>query len=150
MTENEPEEAFGSEVVREMLRSRLKTAARRYEAGINRLWAGCGGGVITVVTGLRHPGDWLFWFSILSFGLGILSLAVGAFLTLISARSAIRHLEEIDGILEMRANLAKRPSYEEGLGVWHPQTLTALTAAALFCIGLISTGALIACIGDSP
>jgi hypothetical protein len=117
MTENEPEESFGSEVVQEMLRSRLKAAGRRYQAGIDRLWAGCGGGLITVVTGLRHPGDWLFWLSILSLGLGVLSLAVGAFLTLISDRRAIRNLEEIDGILEMRCDLAKPPLFtRRGLG----------------------------------
>ena len=46
--EDEPEEPFGAEVVKEMFRSRLKTARRQYEAGINRLWAGCGGGLIAV------------------------------------------------------------------------------------------------------
>jgi hypothetical protein len=79
------------------------TAARsQYETGVNRLWAGCGGGLIGVITALRHPTDPFFWLSAASFGLGVLCLGVGAFLTLISARAVIRHLEDIQGVLEMK------------------------------------------------
>jgi hypothetical protein len=150
MAIEDEEEPFGAEVVRGMFRSRLKTARRQYEAGINRLWAGCGGGLIAVVSALRHPSDPFFWLSILSFGLGVLSLGVGAFWTLVSARRVIRHLEDITGILEMRMNYADRPSDREGLGISHPQTLTALTAAGLFIVGLVFAGVLIGRVGDIP
>src|SRR6516165_4554128 len=50
-----PQEPFGAAVVREMHESRLAAARSQYEAGINRLWAGCGGGLIGVVSVLRHP-----------------------------------------------------------------------------------------------
>ena len=149
-TEDEPEEPFGAEVRQEMFRSRLEAARRQYEAGVNRLWAGCGGGLIAVMSALRHPSDPFFWLSILSFGLGVLSLAAGAFLTLVSARRVIRHLEGITGILEMRLDFVARQSDQEGLEVWHPQTLTALIAAGLFCVGVVFAGVLIARVGNLP
>lgn len=76
--DNEPQEPIGAEVVREMRRSRLRNARSEYEAIINRLWAGCGGGLIAVVTATRYPTDALFWFSAGAFGLGVLFLAAGA------------------------------------------------------------------------
>jgi hypothetical protein len=138
-----PEEPFGAEIVREMRQSRLAAARSQYEACINRLWAGCGGGLIGVVSVLRHPNDLFFWLSVISFGLGVLFLAVGAVLTLISARTAIRHLEDINDIFEMKTNYAKRPSVEAGLTLAHPQTWTGFAAAGLFIAGVIFAGVLV-------
>jgi hypothetical protein len=58
---DEAVEPIGAEIVREMHQSRLDAARSQYEASINRLWAGCGGGLIGVVTALRHPTDSFFW-----------------------------------------------------------------------------------------
>jgi hypothetical protein len=141
--ESDPEEPLGAEVVREMHQSRLDAARSQYEAGINRLWAGCGGGLVGVVSILRHPGDPVFWLSAGSFGLGLLFLAAGAVWTLVTARTAIRHLEDIRGILEMRMKYMDRISDQAGLNLWHPQTLTALAAAGLFVSGVIFAGVLV-------
>lgn len=140
--DDEPEEPFGAEVVREMHQSRLDAARSQYEAGINRLWAGCGGGLIGVVTVLRHPTDSFFWLCVGSFGFGVLLLGVGAFWTLVSGRTMIRHLEDIGGILEMRMRM-DRLSDQAGLSLWHPQTWTALAAAGLFVFGVIFASVLV-------
>ncbi len=146
--EDEPEEPFGADVVQGMLRSRLKIARRQYDVGINRLWAGCSGGLIAVVSALRHPSDLFFWLSILSFGLGVLSLGVGTFLTLVSTRKVIRHLESINSILDMRLDYAERPSDREGLRICHPQSLAALIASGLFIVGVLFVGMLIIRVGN--
>jgi hypothetical protein len=142
-TEDGPDEPFGAEVVREMHESRLNAARTHYEAIVNRLWAGCAGGLISVASILRHPSDWAFWLSVASFFFGVLLLGVGALLTLVSARTVIRHLENIQGILEMRTDYAERQSNQAGLSMRHPQTWTALTAAGLFVLGVISAGILV-------
>lgn len=65
--DDEPREPFGAKVVNEMLKSRLEAAAAQYGAIVNRLWAGCGGGlgrklveakdrVGHVITLMRGPG----------------------------------------------------------------------------------------------
>ena len=137
------DEPFGEAPVRRMLESRRGAAVARYEVIVNRLWAGCGGGLIASVTATRHPADPFFWFSAGSFGLGVLLLGIGALMTLLRDRRVIRHLEEIDGILQMRAGLAERPSTEIGLSLSHPQTWTAIAAAGLFVLGIVSLGVLI-------
>lgn len=143
MTDDKPEESFGAEVVQEMLYSHLADALSQYRDSINRLWAGCGGGLIGVVTILRHPKDPLFWLSAGSFGLGILVLGVGAFWTLIVVRAVIRHLEDINGIMQMRLNYMRRLSDEAGLSLSHPQTWTAIAAAGLFVVGVVCAIALV-------
>jgi hypothetical protein len=141
---DEPEDQFGAKLVREMHQSRLDAARSQYEASINRLWAGCGGGLIGVVTALRHPTDCFFWLSSGSFGLGVLFLGVGAVWTLVSARAAIRHLEDIDVFGQMRVkDLPERPSDEMGLTLSHPLTWTALAAAGLFMLGVVSAAVLV-------
>lgn len=142
--DDDPPEPFGGKIVREMHRSRLKDARSEYKAIINRLWAGCGGGSIAVVTAVRHPTDPFFWLSAGSFGLGVALLGVGAFLTLMHHTEASRHLEDIDGILKMRSGYAERPSAQAGLSVSHPQTWTALMAAGLFIVGVLFAGVVIA------
>lgn len=137
------EEPFGAEIVREMHQSRLDSARSQYEAGINRLWAGCGGGMIGVVTALRHPLDPSFRLSVGAFGLGIFLLGIGALWTLISARTIITHLENIEGIMQVRTDYVERPSVQAGLSLSHPQTLTALAAAGFFVLGVIFAGILV-------
>lgn len=137
------DEPIGAESVRSEHKSRLESAAARYNAAVNRLWAGCGGGLIASVTATRFPADPFFWFSVGSFGLGILLLGIGALSTLIRERKVIRHLEEIDGFLQMRADYAERPSASAGLSASPPQTWTALAAAGLFVLGIISEGILV-------
>jgi hypothetical protein len=141
---SEDDEPFGAELISEMLRSRIEDARAQYNAIINRLWAGCGGGLIAVVTVARKPTDTFFWLSAGSFGLGVLLLAIGALWTLIYARKVIRHLEEIDGFLEMRTDYAERPSAGVGLKLLHPQTWTAVVAAGLLVLGVIFAGILVA------
>ena len=138
-----PDEPFGEEIVRGMHQSRLDFARSLYETSINRLWAGCGGGLIAIVSILRHTNDIFFWLSVASFGLAILLLAFGVVATLVSERAVIRHLEDIDGILKMRTDYAKRPSDEAGLNLWHPRTWTALSAAALFIVGVVFSAVLL-------
>src|SRR2546428_451202 len=62
----------------------------------------------------RYPSDPLFWFSAGSFGLGVLLLGIGALSTLLHERKLIRHLEDIDGFLQIRAGYAERPSARAG------------------------------------
>jgi hypothetical protein len=133
---DEIKEPFGADVVREMLYAHLGEARAQFKDSINRLWAGCGGGLIGVVTVLRHPKDLTFWLSAGSFGGGILILGIGTIWSLIAARSMVRHLEEINGILELRGNYSKRLSVEAGLSLSHPQTWTGITAAVLFMVGV--------------
>jgi hypothetical protein len=141
--DNEPEEPIGVEMVREMHQRRLEAARSQYETAINRLWAGCGGGLIGVVSILRHPNDLFFWLSAASFGLGILFLGVGAVLTLVSSRTVIRHLEDVHGILEVRMKYFERLSDEAGLSLSHPQTWAAFAAAGLFLLGVVFAGILL-------
>jgi len=142
--DDDPPEPFGANVVHEMHRARLEEARSEYRVIINRLWAGCGGGLIAIVTAVRQPTDPFFWLAAGSFGLGIVLLAAGAFLTLMRHTAVSRHVEDIDGILKMRAGYAERPSTQAGLSVSHPQTWTALIAAGLFVLGILFAGAVIA------
>lgn len=143
MHDDDPDEPFGAELVRTEHKLRLEAAAARYEAIINRLWAGCGGGLIASITAIRHPADPFFWLSAGSFGLGVLLLGVGALSTLIRERRVIRHLEDIDGFLQMRADYVERPSEHAGLVMSHPQSWTASMTAGLFVLGVVFAGVLI-------
>ena len=142
--DDEPREPIGADMVVEMRKSRLEAVVAQYSAIVNRLWAGCGGGLIASVTAIRHPSDLFFWLSAGSFGLGVLLLGIGAILTLLHDNRVIRHLEDIDGILKMRMDYMERPSAQAGLSVSHPQTWTALMAAGLFVLGILFAGAVIA------
>jgi hypothetical protein len=55
MTDDKPEEPFGAKVVQEMLNSHLADARSQYKELFNRLWAGCGGSWISVITVLTYP-----------------------------------------------------------------------------------------------
>jgi hypothetical protein len=124
-------------------KSSLKTAAAHYKAILDRLWAGCGGGLITAVTALRYPANRFFWPCAISFALGVLLLGTGALLTLWRERKLLRALEETDDILEMRVDFVERPSAHAGLELEHPQTWTALGAAVLFLLGVVFAAALV-------
>lgn len=136
-------EPFGAELVRSLRRSGLETAAAQYNALVNRLWAGCGGGLIAAVTAIRQPADAFFWLSAGSFGLAVVLLGIGALLTLLRERKVLAHLEEIDGFLQMRVGYQERPSARAAISILHPQTWTALLAAGLFVVGVLSAGVVV-------
>jgi hypothetical protein len=138
------DEPFGARMVHEMWKSRLEAASARYSTIVNRLWAGCGGGLIASVTAIRHPSDPFFWLTTGSFGLGVLLLGIGALMTLYHDGRVIRHLEEIGELLEMRSVYVERPSAQAGLSVSHPQTWTALIAAGLFVLGVLFASVVVA------
>jgi hypothetical protein len=138
--DNGDQEPFGAQHVRSLRRSQLETSAAQFNAVVNRLWAGCGGGLIAAVTAVRQPSDLFFWLSAGSFGLGVILLGFGALLTLLRERRVLLHLEDIDEVLQMKVGYAVRPSARAGLTILHPQAWTATMAAGLFVFGVLFAG----------
>jgi hypothetical protein len=139
MTEDtDPSEPSDQSIVEEARRRRLEDAKKSYEQVINRLWAGNAAGIFAVLGALeteKTRGLPIF-VALCAFLLGLLSLAVGAFCSLLSHAKAIRELENVDSLLDVMVHYVRRPSDEAGLTINNLQTVMGILSAILFFIGV--------------
>jgi hypothetical protein len=101
------------------------------------LWAGNAGGAVTVLTALREPLHSLYLIPLVVFVVGLLILAVGAFVDLRFRRQELQAMEDALGqangtILSLKSALFHRPSDQ----VW--LTWIDKVAGVTFFIGLFA------------
>ena len=72
-----------------------------------------------------------------AFVLGLLSLAIGAFCSLLLQTRVLREMEDVDLLLDMKPSKVLRPSQEAGLTIYSAQTVTGILSAVLFFAGAI-------------
>jgi hypothetical protein len=117
--------------------TRLHEARESYDKIVNRLWAGNAGGAVTVLTALREPLHSLYLIPLVVFVVGLLILAVGAFVDLRFRRQELQAMEDALGqangtILSLKSALFHRPSDQ----VW--LTWIDKVAGVTFFIGLFA------------
>src|SRR5271166_2026419 len=131
-------ESSDQSIVEEARRRRLEDAKKAYEQAINRLWAGNAAGMFAVLgafTTGKVQGFAIFA-ALCFFVLGLLSLAIGAFCSLISQAKVIRELETVNSLLDITVRYVRRPSEEAGLTFYNAQTFMSLLSAILFFVGV--------------
>jgi hypothetical protein len=123
-------------MLEEHFRTRLSEGRESYDKIVTRLWAGNAGGAVTVLTALREPFHIIYLIPLVVFVVGLLILAVGAFLDLRFRRQELQAIEAAQGqggtILSLTSSSFPSPSDQ----VW----LTRIDKAAgvTFFIGLIT------------
>jgi hypothetical protein len=137
MDDTDPPERFGREYVEEALRRRLEDAKKSYEQAINRLWAANTAGMFAVLGAFAAgKAQGLPIFAALSaFVLGLLALTVGSIFSLRSQTIAIRELEEVNSLLDLKIESIRRPSDDAGLTIYNVQTIMGFLSGALFFLG---------------
>jgi hypothetical protein len=134
---SDPDEPFGAEVARKGTSRRLKISRKSYDQILNRLWAGNSAGALAAIGALGarvNSKEILIAFCV--FLVGLISLGVGSFASLLSQVRILRDWENAQGILEVKASNIMKPSEEAGFRFGF-QNVTAIIALLMFLAGMI-------------
>lgn len=123
----------------EFARPEIERARRSYTQSINGIWIGNAGAAITLFSVLASQpslGRFLL-FSLTCFVLALVTMGVGAALSLLQESARARRLEGINHIGDIRMEDVMSPTEAVGLSFRNSKTLSACISAVLFVLGCI-------------